>query len=101
MRESTHQGDYFWIRIEVKQLPRELRSRPRIACFREDLNCAAQCNLQMWGLEFAVGKVRREFKTPLNIVRVFLRTAPALKLNRYTEQIFTSGGHGTTPLKQS
>lgn len=100
MRESTHQGDYSWIRIEIKQLPRELCSHPCIACFCEDLNCAAQCNLQVWGLELAMSKVRRKFKTPLDIVRLFLRIAPALKLNRYTEQIFTGGGHGTTPLKQ-
>jgi hypothetical protein len=100
IRESPHHGDYFWIGIKVKQLARELGGRPCIASFREDLNGAAQRDLQMWGLELAMGEVRCKFKTPSDVVWRFLRNAAALKLNRYTEQILTSGGHSATPLRQ-
>jgi len=44
-------------------------------------------------------EVRCKFKTPSDFVWRFLRNAAALELNRYTEQVFTSGDHGATPLQ--
>jgi hypothetical protein len=53
----------------------------------------------MSGLELAMSEVRRKLKTPFNVVWLFLCNSTALKLNRHTQQVLASGGHGVTPLQ--
>jgi Na+-transporting NADH:ubiquinone oxidoreductase subunit NqrF len=52
----------------------------------------------MWWLQCAMGEVCGEFKTSLNIIRVVLCDTSSFKLNGDTEQIFTRGGDGVSPL---
>ena len=53
--------------------------------FGEYTNRAPQNNLQVRGLQLAVGEVRCELQAALDVVRVFLSDSPALNLNRDTQ----------------
>lgn len=66
--------------------------------FCERTNGTAQRNLQMRGLQLRVRKVCSELEIPADVIRIFLKHAPALEFDGHTKQVFAARGNEGAPL---
>jgi len=95
---GTNLGSNFGIRVQLQKTSSEPGSRCMIIRFCEDVDGATESDLHMWRLQCTMGEVCGKFKTPLNVVRVFLRNTSSFKFNRDTEEIFARRSDSVSPL---
>lgn len=96
---SSYLSSNLRIRLKIQQPLRKLSAGSVIVRFREKANSAPQSNLRMWRLELAVREVGGKLQASPDVIRFsFNHTAP-LELDRDTQEVFASRGHGVTPLR--
>jgi hypothetical protein len=95
---GTNLSGNFGIRVQLQKTSGEPGSRCMVVCFREDVDSATEGDLHMRRLQCAMSEVCGKFKTPLNVIRVFLRNTSSFEFNRDTEEIFARRSDSVSPL---
>ena len=95
---STNLRDDFGIGVQLQETSSKFGRRGMIVRFREDVDGASESNLHVRRLQCAMREVCCEFKTSLDVIRVFLSNSAPFKLYGDTQQIFTPSSNRVSPL---
>jgi hypothetical protein len=95
---SANLCDNFGIRVQLQETSSKLGGHSMIVHFHEDIDSVSEGNLHMWHLHCVMREVCCEFKTFLNVIRVFFSNTPLFKLYRDAQQIFTPSSNSVSSL---
>lgn len=83
-------GDDLGIRVQIKKTARKFGSCCVVICLCKYPNGAAESYLHVRRLQLTMREVGCKLQATANVVRIFLRYAATLQLDRDTEQILAS-----------